>query len=92
MTPEEYLDSTSNRRPDEKDATIFSLLHQGLNYNKIGIAMGMTAASVEKRVCRLQAKRWATSGGRLLTPSERNEMIAWERTRFPSPKGKERHG
>ncbi len=80
----EYLNDYGNRGPDDTDIRIFILLNQGERFGPIAAQLDMSPASIEKRVHRLQAKRWATADGRLLTFVERQGLLDWERSKYPN--------
>src|SRR5688500_4832419 len=68
--------------PNAVDVAICRMLAGGMTVSEIADRMVKAHSSIEKRIHWLQAKRWATYDGRLLTPAERVVLIERERQQF----------
>jgi hypothetical protein len=70
--------------PNADDKAAFAMIAVGLSQRGIACELACTPQSVQNRLYRVKAQRWATNDGRLLTEEERDELIAFERRRFPA--------
>jgi hypothetical protein len=68
--------------PNAVDIAIFRMLDEGYSIVEISDRMLKSHSSIEKRIHWIQAKRWASYDGKLLTPAERVVMIERERQQF----------
>jgi DNA-binding NarL/FixJ family response regulator len=82
-TPRRYHASNMGRpvkhEPNAVYVAIFRMLGEGFSIQEISDRMCKAHSSIEKRIHWIQAKRWASYDGKLLTPAERVVMIERER-------------